>query len=132
MRINSIFNIIKYSFSSILCKNLFFSLFLINFLTHNLVLPYYILPFKYFRTSLSELYQIHSNISQDEVFLNYTNSISIFTSLKINDSLIVQAFLHSQEICSTFSDIPCILESESNNNLPNNHINKIYLIFLIK
>ena len=123
MKINIIFNIRKFSFTSILNKNLFFTLFLINFFTHNLVFPYYILPFKYFRTPLSELYQIHSNISQDEVFLNYTNSISLYTSLKINDSLIVQAFLQSKEICSTFSDAPCVLESDSNNNFPNNHIN---------
>ena len=122
MRINIIF-IRKYSFSYIISKSLFFSLFFLTFFNNNSILSYYILPFKYFRTSLTELYQIHSNISQDEVFLNYTNTISLYTSLKINDTLIIQAFLQSKEICSTFSDNPCILDSDSDFNLPNNHIN---------
>ena len=86
-------------------------------------LSYYIIPFKQFKSSLKDLYQLHPNISKNELYLNFTNEIILYTFLKINNSQIYQAILQSNEICSSFSDGDCLNEFNSDFKLPSNHIN---------
>ena len=90
----------------------------------NFISSYYIIPFKYLNIPLSDLYNIHSDIAQEEIFLNYTNNITLYSLLKINNSHILQAFLDSKDICSTFSENKCISTFNLTLNLPNNHINQ--------
>ena len=109
-------------FKSFIPTNILFILFIIV-INQNINLSYYIIPFKHYTTSLSDLYNIYKNISQDEIFLNYTNTISLYTSLKINDSQMFQGFLQTKEICTSFLDNHCISDINSILVPKNNHIN---------
>ena len=90
----------------------------------NFISSYYIIPFKHLNISLSDLYNLHSDIAQEEIFLNYTNNITLYSLLKINNSHILQTFLESKYICSIFSENKCLSNFNLTLNLPNNHINQ--------
>ena len=81
----------------------FFKFFMIALFNENIVYAYYILPFKIIRTPLSDLYNIHFNISKDEIFLNYTNNIHLSTSLKINNSFTIKGDLRSDLLCTYYT-----------------------------
>ena len=90
----------------------------------NFISSYYIIPFKYYKISLSDSYKIHNNITQDEIFLNFTNNIILYSMLQKNNSYTVQAFLKSKDICSSFLGNSCTSEFNSIINLSNVHINQ--------
>ena len=99
----------------------FYYYFIYIFFLVNIIHSYYIFPFKYHRPDLSELYLIHSNLSKEEIFLNYINSLSLYTIIKINDSKIYRMILNSKEKCSFITNDTCVLD---NNNYPqHSHIN---------
>ena len=110
------------SFFSLIINNFIIFLIIISNI-QNLIISYYILPFKHFRNSLTSLYQIYKDVKREEIFLNYTNSISLFTQIKINDSLIFEAFFKSKEICSSISTKSCSNESLPDFKSPKNHKN---------
>ena len=106
---------------SFLYHNFIFSSLIINILLVNIINSYYIFPFKVFKPNLSDLYKIHSNLSKEEIFLNYTNSISIYTLIKIDDSRIYEMFFQSRGKCSFLTNDSCI--SNINNFPKQTHIN---------
>ena len=100
--------------------NLFYSLILTNIFCLNFIYSYYIFPFKHLKPDLTELYQIHSNISKEEIFLNYTNTISIYSVIEIDNSQIYEMFFKSKEKCTLLTNESCI--SDLNNIPKNDHI----------
>ena len=86
----------------------------------NIIHCYYIFPFKYFRQDLSALYKRYSNISQEEIFLAYINSISIYTLIKLDNNHIYEMFFKSKEKCTIISDDNCI--SDYSNFPKNNYL----------
>lgn len=103
--------------------NFFHILILFNIFSLNSIHSFYIFPFKYFNTNLDELYKIHSNISKEEIFLNYTNSISIYTLIQIENYNTFEMFFKTKGKCTFLSNDSCI--NNIKNNIPNqNHINQ--------
>jgi hypothetical protein len=64
---------------------------------------------------------MYPNLSKEEIYLNYTNSISLYTIIKINDSRIYEMVLNSKQKCTFISNDSCISDI---NNIPKQvHIN---------
>ena len=91
-------NKMRYSIVSFIFVNIYFLLLFNNIFVNS----YYIIPFKYNRYSLSDLYNFHYNLSKDEVFLNYTNILSLSTYLKINNSLSVKGLIRTNLVCTSY------------------------------
>ena len=106
----------------------FFNFCMIILFNENFVYSYYILPFKIIRTPLSELYNIHFNISKNEIFLNYTNNLYISTSLKINNSFIIKGDIRSDLLCTyyTCDQFKSNLDFNITENFNNVNISNIY------
>lgn len=107
---------LKYYFN----PNKLYILLLLNILFNNLVYSYYIFPFKYFKLDLSELYKNNLNLSKEEIFLNYTNSVSIYTLIEIDNNKLYEMFFKSKEKCTLLTNDSCI--SDINNIPKNNYI----------
>ena len=95
--------------------NFFFALFLINIFHLKSINSFYIFPFKYLKSELSELYKTHSNISKEEIFLNYTNSLSLYTLIQADNSQILEIFFDSKNKCTSLLNDTCATN-------PNNEI----------
>ena len=102
---------------------IFIILFVITIIKQNFVSSYYVLPFKIKRPSLDDLYKIHSNISEDEIFLNYTYKMSLITLLKINDSLTIEGYIESSSVCSSLSTYSCTSDLDLNIIFNHNNVN---------
>lgn len=110
---------------------LFQFLILFNFLV-NLIYSYYTFPFKNYRPDLSELYKFHENIPKEEVFLNYTNALSIYTLIKINDTNTYEMFFKSIKKCTFLTNNSCLtnLNEFQKPTHKNENITKIFNILL--
>ncbi len=104
-----------------LLSYIFFNIYIITIINKNFVSSYYILPFKTYKPSLSDLYQLNSNMTDDELFLIYLKKNSIITSLKVNDSFLIKGSLESSLVCSYLEAGSCLSDIDFNNKI--NHIN---------
>ena len=102
---------------------MFCNIFIIAIMSINFASSYYILPFRVFRPSISDLYQLYSYISEDEIFLIYTKKMSIITLLEVNDSLKLKGYLDSSSLCSYFYSDSCIYNSEFNVKINHTNVN---------
>ena len=87
----------------------------------NITYSYYIFPFKSYRPDLSEFSKKYSNLLKEEIYLNYINSLSIYSLVEIGNDQIYEMFFKSQEKCTFLTNNSCI--SEINNIPKQNHIN---------
>lgn len=94
--------------------------FLLKLLLLNRVYSFYVFPFKHYRQDLSDLYKRYSNISEEEIFLSYTNSISIYTLIELGNNKLYEMFFKSKEKCTIISDDKCI--SDLTNFPKNNYV----------
>ena len=105
--------------------NFFLFLFLINFFHLKPINCFYIFPFKYLKPDLSELYKIHSNLSKEEIFLNYTNSLLLYTLIQTDNSQIIEMFFDSKDKCTSLLNDTCVTNPNNKINLKSN-LSKIF------
>ena len=122
----------NYPLIYLIINNFLFSLFLINILFIDSIYSYYIFPFKYLKSNLDDLYKIQTNLSKEEIYLNYVNSISIYTIIEINNN-IYEMFFKSKGKCSFLTNDSCIsnLDEIKKQNHINVNISKIFDIINI-
>ena len=124
-------NIRKNSIINSILPYLIFNICLILFFNNRFIYSYYIIPFKYNRDSLSDLYQIHSNLTKEKIFLNYTMELSLLTYLKINSSIQFKGYISSRSVCTTYDygkseyNFDFNILNEHNNINISNIVNKI-------
>ena len=110
-------NFSKSSMLYSLVSYIFFNIYIITIINKNFVSSYYILPFKIYKPSLSDLYQLNSNMTDDELFLIYLKKNSIITSLKVNDSFILKGSLESSLVCSYLTTGLCLSDTDFNSKI---------------
>ena len=106
----------------------FYNIFLFIIINKNFISSYYILPFKNIRTSLSEIKLFNKNLTEEEIFLKYSNNMTLITLLKINNSLTFNGYLKSDSVCIQEIYDSCISNIDLNiiNNLENEKTSKIF------
>ena len=97
------------------------SIFLITIFLINSNYSYYIFPFNYIKPNLDELYKINTNLPKEEIFLNFLNSITIYTKIETNHNKTYEMFFKSNEKCTFLTNYSCI--SKLNPIKKPNHIN---------
>lgn len=105
--------------------NFFLILFLIIFFYLKPINCFYIFPFKYLKPDLSELYKIHSNLSKEEIFLNYTNSLSLYTLIQSDNSQILEMFFDSKDKCTSLLNDTCVTNPH-NKVISKSNLSKIF------
>ena len=94
----------------------------------NAIYSYYVFPFKYHRPNLLELSRNYPNLSKEEIYFNYLNSLSIYTLVEIENSKIYEMFFNSKEKCTFLTNKTCISEKINipKQNHTNSNISKIF------
>ena len=94
----------------------------------NAIYSYYVFPFKYHRPNLLELSRNYPNLSKEEIYFNYLNSLSIYTLVEIENSKIYEMFFNSKEKCTFLTNKTCISERINipKQNHTNSNISKIF------
>lgn len=105
--------------------NFFLILFLIIFFYLKPINCFYIFPFKYLKPDLSELYKIHSNLSKEEIFLNYTNSLSLYTLIQFDNSQLLEMFFDSKDKCTSLLNDTCVTNPH-NKVISKSNLSKIF------
>ena len=120
---------LKTKIALIIQNNFFYIVLLANFLFDH-VKSYYIFPFKLLKPSLSSLSQDFPEQTKKELYLSYLNSVTLYTLIKPENSIIYELFFKVSEKCSFQSNQSCISDYKSNdfNNLYHNNKNILNVI----